>query len=457
MADQTRPTQGQEEKARLEELQREAAAQEAARQSPLDASLAGPVGPPEDIPIQTVAARLGDTRFQTVQRQAMAGHIRRVTGNQNLKRAVAQTRQDAEAIDELRARLVAPDTRPTADLAPVPPGPGEAIQRQGEGPPVSQVSMPKAGGVADLADAAHAAAGEPGDQRLQAPDTPAIKAEAPSDAPEAILRRLGSGQPLEGGLRSRMESAFGRDLSQVRTHTDGNAAGVAGSIDARAFTVGSDVGFGAGQYRPGTLVGDAIIAHELAHVVQQDAARPALTPKRKGATQSTALERDADRSALGAVASVWGRAKGAMAGFAQNAMPRLTSELRLQRCARGQQIEPPDYLGSHSLEAWNDIMSEVDRMGWIERLTVAQSAASPATGTPEETLAQGSHDVSAQAEALAALPDALRSRIAQRVNLLLALHGNDLTDEERAFWQSVLDNCQYGSREPIPMSGQGVE
>ena len=81
-------------------------------------------------------------------------------------------------------------------------------------------------------------------------------------------RRLGAGRPMEASVRRRMESAFGRDLGHVRIHDDAAAAAIAQEHGARAFTVGRDVGFANGSYAPGTTRGDAILAHELAHVLQ---------------------------------------------------------------------------------------------------------------------------------------------------------------------------------------------
>ncbi|MDH5218146.1 MAG: DUF4157 domain-containing protein [Gammaproteobacteria bacterium] len=79
----------------------------------------------------------------------------------------------------------------------------------------------------------------------------------------------GKGQSLEPSTRTFMESRFGRDFSQVRIHADGQAANIASSINARAFTVGQDVVFAAGQYQPGSHEGRRLMAHELTHVVQQ--------------------------------------------------------------------------------------------------------------------------------------------------------------------------------------------
>src|SRR5438132_1422685 len=78
------------------------------------------------------------------------------------------------------------------------------------------------------------------------------------------------GQPLESGTRAFMEPRFGRDFSQVRVHTDAQAAESAQAVNALAYTVGRDVVFGGGEYAPGTSEGRKLLAHELMHVVQQE-------------------------------------------------------------------------------------------------------------------------------------------------------------------------------------------
>jgi hypothetical protein len=77
------------------------------------------------------------------------------------------------------------------------------------------------------------------------------------------------GQPLDPGARTFMETRFSRDFSTVRIHTDAQAARSAQALDARAYTVGSRIVFGQGQYRPATAEGNRLLAHELAHTVQQ--------------------------------------------------------------------------------------------------------------------------------------------------------------------------------------------
>ena len=70
-----------------------------------------------------------------------------------------------------------------------------------------------------------------------------------------------------------MESRFGHDFSDVRVHSDERAARRAKALDAQAFTVNSNIVFGAGRYRPQSPEGRGLLAHELAHVVQQRSGR----------------------------------------------------------------------------------------------------------------------------------------------------------------------------------------
>lgn len=79
--------------------------------------------------------------------------------------------------------------------------------------------------------------------------------------------------PLSPALRAFFEPRFGHDFSAVRVHADGAAAQSARALQARAYTQGRDVVFGAGEYAPGTPTGQQLIAHELAHVVQQASGR----------------------------------------------------------------------------------------------------------------------------------------------------------------------------------------
>ena len=77
------------------------------------------------------------------------------------------------------------------------------------------------------------------------------------------------GQPLDPTTRAFMEPRFGEDFSQVRVHTNEQAAESARAVNALAYTVGRDVAFGPGQYAPATAEGASLLAHELTHVAQQ--------------------------------------------------------------------------------------------------------------------------------------------------------------------------------------------
>ena len=149
-------------------------------------------------------------------------------------------------------------------------------------------------------------------------------------SPSALRAQLGRGAPLQSSVKSRMESAFGVRFSGVRLHTGSSAAAMSRNLNARAFTVGAHIGFGEGEYQPGTPAGDGLIAHELAHVVQQGGQTAGLESAGDGA--SGALEQDADTAAVGVVASLWGGAKAAFGSIVGNIVPRLRSGLRLQRC-----------------------------------------------------------------------------------------------------------------------------
>lgn len=101
------------------------------------------------------------------------------------------------------------------------------------------------------------------------------QAEAPSIVHD-VLRS--PGQPLDPATRGFMETRIGHDFSGVRVHADGTAEQSAREVNARAYTVGQDIVFGAGQFVPGTQEGQRLLAHELTHVVQQSDSRSAIQP-----------------------------------------------------------------------------------------------------------------------------------------------------------------------------------
>jgi len=108
-----------------------------------------------------------------------------------------------------------------------------------------------------------------------------------------IQRRIqsinGSGRPLSASNRAFFEPRFGRDFSGVRVHTDSYAAGLARSVNAKAFTRGKDIVFGSGQYSPGSSSGKRLLAHELTHVLQQGGSRSGSPDKLQRTVLNTAF------------------------------------------------------------------------------------------------------------------------------------------------------------------------
>lgn len=124
-----------------------------------------------------------------------------------------------------------------------------------------------------------------GEEELQAQEEEeAVQARAApnrrrNDKPalEAVERRLrasrGLGNPLPEESRRRMEASFGRELSGIRIHTDSLSVELSRALRAQAFAHGKDIYFNEGRFAPGTPEGDHLLAHEIAHTIQQGAVK----------------------------------------------------------------------------------------------------------------------------------------------------------------------------------------
>jgi LysM repeat protein len=111
------------------------------------------------------------------------------------------------------------------------------------------------------------------------------------------------GYSLDSTPRALMESRFGYDFSAVRIHSDAKAAASARAVNACAYTVGPKIVFGQGQYQPVTQAGHWLLAHELAHVIQQRHCRPQLAASSLRLGEETDhFEREADAQADGVIA-----------------------------------------------------------------------------------------------------------------------------------------------------------
>jgi hypothetical protein len=108
------------------------------------------------------------------------------------------------------------------------------------------------------------------EKTLQMQEAARSTPEATPELESHISTIRGGGQPLPESVRAFFEPRFGHDFSGVRVHTDAKAAEAARELNAKAFTVGGDIVFGAGQYAPVGTIGRKLLAHELTHIMQQN-------------------------------------------------------------------------------------------------------------------------------------------------------------------------------------------
>jgi hypothetical protein len=125
---------------------------------------------------------------------------------------------------------------------------------------------------------------------------------ASSVAPAAVHQVLrAAGQPLDAATRAFFEPRYHHDFSRVRIHADRDADASARALGAAAYTVGSQIAFARGRYRPSTGEGRRLLAHELAHVAQQRSVPDARSDVALG-KRSDPAERSADAAAQRALA-----------------------------------------------------------------------------------------------------------------------------------------------------------
>jgi hypothetical protein len=157
---------------------------------------------------------------------------------------------------------------PAPALGAAPGAGGQPIQRQGEEEELQ--TKPLAATITPLVQR------QPDEEEIQA--KPLVQRQAGGSfwvSPELegrLAASRGGGSPLSPGVRAAMEHHFGVDFHGVRVHTNPDAAQLSRALGAQAFTHGASIYMGEGRYDPGTTDGNRLLAHELAHVVQQGAA-----------------------------------------------------------------------------------------------------------------------------------------------------------------------------------------
>lgn len=160
----------------------------------------------------------------------------------------ARTPAVAGPVQLTRARCVAPQAKRNVSV------PGDPLEREAD----------------RAADQAMRAPG-PGPEHARLAALNPVSSALPARVP-GVHR---SGVPLPAPARRWFQSHFGHDLGPVRIHSDPVAHDLAVELNARAFTAGRDIYFRAGQYAPDSTAGQRLLAHELAHVIQQAGGPPA--------------------------------------------------------------------------------------------------------------------------------------------------------------------------------------
>ncbi|WP_241431885.1 eCIS core domain-containing protein [Natrialba chahannaoensis] len=149
----------------------------------------------------------------------------------------------------------------------------------------------------------------------------------PDGVPEPVLDVLASpGQSLDGTIQQTLEDRMDADFSNVQIHTGAKAAEAAEAIDAKAFTCGNAIVFNSGEYDPNSPEGQFLLAHELAHVTQQNGGAPiSMMPQANADLEidpDPQLEREADEAA-----------KQALSGEEPLTVNRMGTEMHIQRSA----------------------------------------------------------------------------------------------------------------------------
>jgi hypothetical protein len=164
-----------------------------------------------------------------------------------LKSPPAPPAKTVERPAPVRAKPALPTSRP-----------GDAAEREAD---AVATQVMRAAPPQQLRAAAAAPVSRVAEAEQHDPNSPALSA--------AHQAALGAGEPLPPQLRAELEPRFGQSLDRVRLMTDGSAAQAAASIGARAFTLGTRIGFAPGEFQPTTPGGQWLLAHEIAHVLQQ--------------------------------------------------------------------------------------------------------------------------------------------------------------------------------------------
>ena len=230
------------------------------------------------------------------------------------------------------------------------------------------------------------------------------KTEQVADASSAsvsddFLHDLVPGQPLDPTTRTFFEPRFGYDFSRVRVHTDAPAAESARAVNALAFTVDRDIVFEAGHYAPETNRGRTLLAHELAHVVQQRGDSGGAS----GPTPSRAPAIIRRQATIPDFVDIARRLHDAMSGLGTDeaAIFRGLGQLGGDREAGDELKRVYGNLYGQSLEA--ELRGELSGADFTRALGLLNPGTGPAAGTP--AAGQASHAAQLRARVLSIAKD----------------------------------------------------
>ncbi len=207
--------------------------------------------------------------------------LQRTAGNQAVQRLLDHERQKSAS-----AGSPAHEKQPKPEISPIAAGNANTSSSA----PIRRTCACHGSGV--VGKCATCAAE---DELQRSSKADAGKSEVAPGIVHQVLRS--SGQPLDESTRSLMASRFGNDFRQVRVSSDDNSAQAADAIQARAFTWGNRIVFGRNEYNARSSSGLRLIAHELAHTIQQSQRPKSLQPNLSIGSVDDPQEREADLAA----------------------------------------------------------------------------------------------------------------------------------------------------------------
>ncbi len=227
------------------------------------------------------------------------------------------------------------------------------------------------------------------------------------------------------------------DFSNTRIHSASSATQIIPD-STWALSKGEDIYFAPHTYKPDTTMGEALIAHELTHVKQY---RSALKNNERITGESKKNEEEANTTAFSLLSRLHPSIEGLAAMMGQLVKPEnLLGGVSFQRCSRSSiNLQAPAYLGERSTETFETIQRRIEASESLQDMLLYGPTLVYILSNPLETAATGGFPIEQQAQAIAAVPVILKNRVTQDIQLLLVMHGNELSQQEKQYWNALLE------------------